>query len=40
MGYTGGKDVMQICNVVGSGKVHNAYNCVFSHGGFFHRLRK
>jgi hypothetical protein len=30
MGYTRGKDVMEICNVVGSVEGHNAYNCVFA----------
>jgi hypothetical protein len=36
MGYTGGKDVMEICSVVGSEKGHNAYNCVFPRKGFFY----
>jgi hypothetical protein len=35
MGYTGGKDVMEVCNVVCSGESHNAYSCVFAHKGFF-----
>jgi len=36
MGYTGGKDVMEICSVIGSGKGHNVYNCIFLHKGFFY----
>jgi hypothetical protein len=39
MGYTGGKDMMEIYSVVGSGKGHNAYDCVFSHKDFFYSLR-
>jgi hypothetical protein len=35
MGYTGVKDVMEVFSVVGSEKVHNAYNYVFSLKGFF-----
>jgi len=35
MGYAGGKGLMEICSVVGSGNGHNANNCVFSHKGIF-----
>lgn len=39
MRYTGGKDMIMIYSVVGSGKGRNTYNCVFSHKSFFYSLR-